>query len=213
MLLVTVDAVPFEGAVIARQLRAAFFDHFMALLAKATRRDQVWESGGAIRRTLQSLASLPAEAMPPSARDAIGAAMTTVDGQLRGKHLPHTLAHGDFTRFNVRQSGSRFTVFDWEYAHEDSNPIGDLLHYRLAQTGVPPTAATMQAVLAQVMQFSRAAFDGWSPSSKDLAALAVHSLVDTLAFYAAADDRLDLRSFLVQRYLRLVGSRQSWGLA
>jgi hypothetical protein len=179
-------------------------------MARATRANPQWEQGPAMARTRKRLNELPAQALPFGVRDMLQAALAGVETQLGGKLVPHTLAHGDFTRFNIRQRGETFVVFDWEYAQDGANPIADVLHFSLSQPGYINALSMLQVGLTQAARFASQAFDDWSPTSKDLAALAVHLLIDTLLFSAAADGCLEMRSFIVRRYLRLVQAWQSW---
>jgi len=70
----------------------------------------------------------------------------------------------------------------------------------------------MHHTLAAAEHMLTNAYVGWRPSARDIAALALHSLVDTMTFYSNAGTPLDLESFVVRRYLGLIGACSKWGL-
>ena len=183
---------------------------FLGALARAHGCRLGWSSGPAMSRTRQRLSRLDADAFPPGVREQLVASLAEVDAQLRDRPVSHTLAHGDFTRFNLRQRGSEFTVFDWEYAHAGANPLSDLLHYGLSKPGRINAAATLRAGMAQAVRLPAPLMDDGAPTDEDLSALALHFLADTLLFYASTDGRLEMRSYIVRRYLGLLAARSSW---
>lgn len=184
--------------------------HFLKSLARATRTDMSWEDGDALAHTRERLRALGAQALGAEVFGLLEQALQVSAAQLRGKRIPHTLMHGDFTRFNIRQHDAGFVAFDWEYSRTRSNPIADALHYRLSRRGSISANWTLQRAIADASKFVDLAFDDWRPTRADLVALALHALVDTVILYATADGRLDTRSFVVTRYLDLIDARQSW---
>lgn len=183
---------------------------FLKSLAQATRTDMRWEDGDALSHTRERLRALGARALGADAFGLLEGALQASAAQLRGERIPHTLMHGDFTRFNIRQNDTGFVVFDWEYSRARSNPIADALHYRLSRQTIFGAKRALQRAIADASRFVDLALDGWRPPGPDLAALALHALVDTVVFYATADGRLDTRSFVVRRYLELIEARRSW---
>lgn len=184
--------------------------HFLKSMAQATRTDMRWEHGNALSHTREQLRALGVHAIPAAIRGSLEQALEATEAQLRGKRIPHTLMHGDFTRFNICQGNDSFIVFDWEYSRTRCNPIADALHYRLSRRRTTGAKQTLQGAVADAARFVDLTFEDWRPTERDLAALALHALVDTLVFYTAADGRLNTRSFLVRRYLALIDSRQTW---
>lgn len=183
---------------------------FLHRLASATRTDVTWERGEALGRTRRVLRSLASDAIPPDIRRSLEDALGVTAQKLRGKNIPHTLMHGDFTRYNICQGDRDFVVFDWEYSRAESNPIADVLHFGISQRRVFNATRTLHSVLADAERFAGLAFGGWHPTRHDLAALALHALVDTIVVYAAADGRLDTGSFIVRRHIGLIRSSRTW---
>jgi aminoglycoside phosphotransferase (APT) family kinase protein len=162
--------------------------------------------------TREALARAQGRTMLDAAHDLLNRALDRVDRQLRSTRLPHVLAHGDFTRFNIRREGERFNVFDWEYARRGANPIADMVHFFLSQPGRWSPLTVMHHTLAVAEHALVGAYDGWGPSPRDVAALALHGLVDTMTFYSNAGTPLDFESFLVRRYFGLIAAADQWGL-
>lgn len=183
---------------------------FLQSLAEATQADTEWQQGEALRHTRQCLRQLDADAIPNDMRESLEDCLNLTAEQLHGKRIPHTLMHGDFTRFNICHDERGFVVFDWEYSRSQCNPIADVLHYTLSRRMILSARWAMHDAIADAARFSELAFVAWRPSRRDLAALALHALVDTIALYATADGHLNTRSFLVRRYLGLINSRRSW---
>jgi hypothetical protein len=183
---------------------------FLRDLAAATRTDMPWVGGRAMRRTEERLSRV-ADALPADIGALIGEALHQVRTRLGQASVPHVLSHGDFTRFNIREQGDSFVVFDWEYAQADANPLADLLHFRLSQPGNWSALTVMHHALAQAEEFVESgACAGWRPTALEIAALALHAVVDTLVFYADAGEGLDMNSFLVQRYAGLLACVSAW---
>lgn len=200
-----------DGAVIAAE---QFPDcaNFLRELGCASRVDHPWSSGPAMRATRHALTRAQGSTMTDAVHDLLNRALDRVDRQLRSSEVPHVLAHGDFTRFNIRSDGGRFCVFDWEYSRRGANPIADVLHFYVSQPGSWSALTVMHHTLAVAEQMLADTYEGWVPSPRDLAALAMHSLVDTMTFYSNAGTPLDLDSFLVRRYLGLITAADQWGL-
>lgn len=183
---------------------------FLQSVARSTRTDTPWEQGDALGHTRRQLRALTPHAISATTQALLEQALDATEAQLRGKPIPHTLMHGDFTRFNICHSDGSFVVFDWEYARNGCNPIADVLHYRLSRRGAVSATWTLHAAIADAERFVELAFEDWHPTRQDLAALALHALVDTILLYVAADGRLNTGSFVVRRYVDLVDSRRSW---
>jgi len=184
--------------------------HLLQSIARATRTDMRWEQGDALGHTRERLRALGEGAVGADVRGLLEQALGATETQLRGKRIPHTLMHGDFTRFNICRSEHGFVVFDWEYWRSRSNPIADALHYRLSGRRAVSATRMLRAAIGDAEAFVDLAFEDWRPTTADLDALALHALVDTVVFYATADARVNTRSFVVRRYLGLIASRRSW---
>jgi hypothetical protein len=182
----------------------------LGLLARATRKDVPWRHGTAMARTRERLDALPGDALPVAVRDILERALAELDAHFQNEAIPHTLMHGDFTRFNIRCHAGGFIVFDWEFAQDGSNPIADVLHFNLARPGRMNALGTVRSALSEAARFATATFDDWQPTAEDLTALALHLLIDTVLFFATADGRLELRSFIIRKYLFLIEARQAW---
>lgn len=196
-----------------RRGSATLHDEYMRFLesvATATRVDANWEQGEALWYTRQCLRQLDTGALPDAVGGSLEDALNLTETLLQGKLVPHTLMHGDFTRFNICHDDHGFVVFDWEYSRSQCNPIADVLHYTLSQRMVLSAGRALQSAIADAARFTALAFGRWQPSRSDLAALALHALIDTIALYAAADGYLNTRSFLVRRYLGLIETSRSW---
>lgn len=196
-----------------RRGRWTLCDEYIAFLhavGQATREDLVWEQGHAILHTRQQLRALGGEAMTPRSQSALWEALDSADAQLLGKRIPHTLMHGDFTRFNISESSSGFVVYDWEYSRPGCNPIADALHYRLSQERPGGAVSAMRSALTDARRFANAALESWHPTQEDISALALHALVDTISFYAVTDGYLNTDSRLMRRYVELIESKRSW---
>lgn len=184
---------------------------FLTSLARVSRIDVPWQSGPAMSRSTKRLEALASKASQRSACTILGAALRQVANQLQSRHIPHTMSHGDFTRFNIRDSGKQFVIFDWEYAQNAANPLADILHYAVAQRDDRTALAGFKMAVETSTQFAASTFEGWSPNRQDIKALAVHALVDTLLSYAVVDGCFNEHSFIVRRFLRLIEDREAWG--
>lgn len=185
---------------------------FLRDLGRSTRVDHPWGNGPAMLATRAALERARGRTMVAAVYDLLSRALDRVDTQLGSATVPHVLAHGDFTRFNIRGDSARYSVFDWEYARHGANPIADVMHFHLSQPGGWSPLTVMHHTLAVAEHMIAGAYEGWEPSARDLAALALHTLVDTMTFYSNAGAPLDLESFVVRRYLGLIGASAQWGL-
>lgn len=78
-----------------------------------------------VRRWIRSDPAQPLGNLP-----AWQASMLSVTG-LAGVLVQPVVFHGDFTPWNIRQSGDDWMVIDWEKASTHGPPLWDLLHYEV----------------------------------------------------------------------------------
>jgi hypothetical protein len=78
---------------------------------------------------------------------------------------PQTLAHGDFTSWNVFFANGSMCVFDWEYSSVDRSPGFDLLHFVLSAPSV--RAAPPPARIALARRELRRVIPGTTDSQAD----------------------------------------------
>lgn len=204
------DAV--TGRVAPGDLRGSHLG-FLASLARATARPLPWAGGPASSRTRSLISSLPDRALPEGLTSTLLRVVDDVESRLGSKPVPHVYSHGDFTRFNIRDGVAGFTVFDWEYASDLANPLADLLHYPLSQPTRRDAVQLMQGALTSAGPFLSSMSWEYLVKPPDVAALALHSLVDTVAFYASSGGGLNMDSYIVRRYVGLIRDRAQWGAA
>lgn len=200
-----------RGAAAPAQLQQEHLQ-FMQDLARYTCRNARWRDGAAMTGLRDGFAEVVSDGkISKPVEILLTKTVDRIDLQLGDKVIPQILSHGDFTRYNIRQNRDQFVVFDWEYGKYDANPIADLMHYHLSQPGNWSHQTIIQHALALAEQYSRDCFAEWCPTPGDMAALALHGMMDTLVFYARASVELETDSFLVRRYLALLESVPNWG--
>lgn len=132
---------------------------------------------------------------------------------LAGIEVPAVVAHGDFTRFNMRTHRDSLFVYDWEQAHPGANPLADLLHFLLA-----PLAVVRRELLPRVLRAAaRAArertfqlYPEWRWSESAVASLTLAYLIESIARRALAHQCLDVGDPLARNYWRFLETRASW---
>ena len=146
-------------------------------------------------------------------RSALSAALQHCRSSLAGWTGPFVLAHGDFAPWNIRVSGERIFVLNWEHARSGANPLSDVLNYFLSQkvmSGRSVEPRHMGAALRRVDGLIRELYPEWTWRSSVISALALASLLDVLVRHATGR-RSDVRSHpVVARYFHLIQLRSAW---
>lgn len=108
---------------------------FLSTLHELTARESTMQTSGLVDSWLARLdtqRSLLGSARSSTIEDAIRL-VNDVIGQVS---IDHTIAHGDFTRWNIRQGPSGLFVFDWEASVWPALPYHDLFHYLAAESAL-----------------------------------------------------------------------------
>ena len=61
----------------------------------------------------------------------LGQSINLIQTLLEGYEIPHTVNHGDFTPWNLKENNGRLGAFDWESGWLDGLPLQDEIHYNL----------------------------------------------------------------------------------
>jgi hypothetical protein len=132
---------------------------------------------------------------------------------LRNWSGPFVITHGDFAFWNIRHSGDRLCVFDWEYAFAGAPPLFDLMHFHLispANSGRLLGARDMRRALAPAKAFALLAYPDFDWSEKVVGSLGLAYLLHTVLFYGVSRGELLESHPVVRSYCRLIEERATW---
>jgi hypothetical protein len=186
--------------------------HFLRLLAKHRPELTSWNQSGAHLR-LRERMQQAMELMDTEHQDLLLAVLEEVEREIGPLRLPTCLLHSDFAPWNVRLAEQHLYVFDWEYAEESGNPLQDFLHFHLIPRVLrhwPLGPSGMPPLLSEAAAYARAVFGEDSGVAEACGPLALHYLLDTLAFYTTASGYLAPRHPVIRAYLELLRRRVEW---
>ena len=126
---------------------------FLSKLAQHTATALPFSELGAMRAARKHLDVLRTRVEPEWIR-VIEDLIEAISSALAGREIPCTLAHGDFTPWNLALDGSHLAAFDWEFADWTAPALSDLVHFHL-QTGIlvrRVSAATLLDELGEVLR-------------------------------------------------------------
>lgn len=126
---------------------------------------------------------------------------------------PYVVSQGDFAPWNVRASGERLFVFDWEQAHSQASPIDDVLHFLLAPRALsrkPVSIGALQRAMKQAHEFALQAYPEWPWRAPVLGALTLVYLLGAVVRPSLAGGAVDRAHPLIRSYLRLIEKRAAW---
>lgn len=126
---------------------------------------------------------------------------------------PYVISQGDFAPWNVRASGERLYVFDWEQAHMQASPLDDVLHFLLAPRALArrrlPVSA-LQAAMKRAGAFALQAYPEWQWRAPVLGALTLVYLLGAVVRPSLAAGTIERTHPLIDCYLRLIEKRAAW---
>ncbi|MEM8713050.1 MAG: aminoglycoside phosphotransferase family protein, partial [Planctomycetota bacterium] len=105
----------------------------LAELGVASRSETVLEELPFFQDSLRNLCSLD-PAYDPDWHQEYAALVDALEGAAGGAPVPTSIAHGDFTPWNVLGKRGQIRAFDWEYFAHEAPALNDVLHFRI-QTG------------------------------------------------------------------------------
>ncbi len=108
---------------------------FLASLHAATSHSWTISESGLLASWIQRLEAWRAS-LGSSKSSALETAIHLVQDGIDGMAIDHTIAHGDFTRWNLRKGRDGLFVFDWEASVHKSLPYHDLFHFVAAESAL-----------------------------------------------------------------------------
>lgn len=108
---------------------------FLSALHQLTTRKLTIQASGLTDSWLENLES-HRELLQPERSSTLEIAVQRVQDQIGLVPIDHTTAHGDFTRWNLRQGKGGLFVFDWEASVTPALPYHDLFHYFAANAAL-----------------------------------------------------------------------------
>ena len=108
---------------------------FLSTLHELTARRLTIRASGLIDSWLEGLETR--RALLGSTRSStLEDAIRLVQGAIGQVPIEHTVAHGDFTRWNLRKGAGGLFVFDWEASSRTALPYHDLFHFFAADSAL-----------------------------------------------------------------------------
>lgn len=185
---------------------------FLRLMAQQQPALFVWNKSQAFIRLQKRLGRIMHLIDKPY-RDLLLSVLVEIDRGIGHRELPVCATHNDFAPWNLRLSGDRLFVFDWEYAEECGNPLQDFLHFRLLRRALkrwPWRNSDMSALLAETTAYADTMFGADSGVAAASGALTLHYLLDVISFYVEASGYLAPEHPVMRTYLRLLRERAQW---
>ncbi len=150
--------------------------------------------------------------MPSSWRRRVSTALEHVDDGLAPFAIPMVLAHRDFAPWNLRETATAVTVFDWEYARSGWLPLTDLFHYRLMpivlerELGIDDARATIEDVSSALNEI-----DGGEDLRHAASVQLLAYLTDVAStFIDSHSGNVMASSRVVHRYAALIDTFTRW---
>lgn len=139
------------------ELRSAHLQFLRELQTKTHSKQDIQHCDDFIR-TCQHLREVQ-EKTDPEWTELMVEARERLLGSLAGKHIPCSLAHGDFTPWNTLLDEESLCVFDWEFARFEAVALHDVFHYVIQTeilvvhaTDVLSDAQTIRQILAKIRE-------------------------------------------------------------
>lgn len=185
---------------------------FLKILAARKSAVTRWSASEPFRR-LSGRVSAVAELVEPPYRALFSGILGEIDKAIGTSEIPVCLVHGDFAPWNLRVAGEHLLAFDWEYAEAGGNPLHDYLHFHLValatrQRNLGPFF--MRRLIAGAAAHAEGVFGPDSSVAAAAGFLALHYLLDTVAFYTEASRYLDINDSVVRAYVEILAQRNRW---